>query len=92
MTMKILLKVMVIKMKPMKMIDYSVDVAGSSYGLVNVHTILGIIVLILTILNILIKMIIAIYHKIKSKQYTEIPNIIDNTIENFKELDKNEDN
>lgn len=72
------------------MIDYSVDAVGGYYGLTNLHNILGIIVLILTIINLLYKMIYAIIIKIKSKKYEEIPEIIDNTIEDFKEIDKDE--
>ena len=55
-------------MKKLLTIDYTVDVASGSYGLVNIQTILGIILLILSILSIIIKSVMTIYIHIKNLQ------------------------
>lgn len=59
-------------MKTLKMIDYSVDVASGSYGLANIQTILGIILLVLSIISILYKTALSIYQHVKNKEYKEI--------------------
>ena len=75
--------------------DYSnlCSIATGAYGIANIKEILGIIVLVLSILNILINAGIRVYHKIKNKKYDEIPNDISDTINqinDLKEEDKDE--
>lgn len=81
-------------MKMIKTYEYTVDTAGGIYGLANIQTVLGIIVLILTIFNILFKMCIAIYNSVKKRKLEEISPIIEHsideinkTVEDFKELE-----
>lgn len=66
------------------------SVATATYGIANIKEVLGIIVLVLSILNILINTGIKIYHKIKDKKFEEIPNDINETINQLNEL-KEED-
>lgn len=73
-------------------IDNFINAIGILYGLTNIQQILGIIILVLNILSIFIKSGIAIYNKIKKKQFNDIVDIIDNTaqeIEKLKEANKN---
>ena len=58
--------------KTIQTIDYSVDVASGTYGLANIQTILGIVLLVLSIASILFKMGFSIYTHIKNKQFAEI--------------------
>lgn len=79
--------------KSIQMIDYSVDVASGSYGLANIQTILGIVLLVLSIASILFKMGFSIYTHIKNKQYAEIQKDLDiakEEIEKLKDGEKNE--
>ena len=83
-------------MKMIKSYEYTVDTAGGIYGLANIQTVLGIIVLILSIFNILFKMGVAIYNAIKKREIEAISNVIDSSIneinekvEDFKELEEN---
>lgn len=70
--------------------DIGISVLGVSVGIETIYTTLGIILLILSIANILIKAAFKIYDVIKEKKYREIPDILDDTIEELKEVDKNE--
>ena len=70
--------------------DYSLDVVGSAYGLANIQTILGIIVLILTIFNILFKMCVGIYKKIKEGKIEEISDVVEEAKNEVKEVGNNE--
>lgn len=70
--------------------DVTTSAAGIGYGINNIYTTLGIILLILSICNILIKAGIAIYDAVKKKNAKKIPEIIDNTIEQLEEVHKDE--
>ena len=79
--------------KTIQTIDYSVDVASGTYGLANIQTILGIVLLVLSIASILFKMGFSIYTHIKNKQYAEIQKDLDQAkeeIEKLKEGDHDE--
>lgn len=79
--------------KTIQTIDYSVDVASGTYGLANIQTILGIVLLVLSIASILFKMVFSIYTHIKNKQYAEIQKDLDQAkeeIEKLKEGDHDE--
>lgn len=66
-----------------------IDSIGLIYGITNLQEILGVIVLILTIINILTGYGFKIYDKIKNKKYNEIPNEVNNAINEIKdEIDK----
>lgn len=80
-------------MKKLITIDYSVDVASGSYGIINIQQILGVILLILSILSIIIKSVIALYLHIKNKNYNGIVDELDKAkeeIEKLKDGDVNE--
>ena len=72
--------------KKIQIIDYSVDVASGSYGLSNIQTILGIILLVLSIASILFKMGFSIYTHIKNKQYDKIQKDLDIAKEEIQKL------
>lgn len=79
--------------KAIQTIDYSVDVASGTYGLANIQTILGIVLLVLSIASILFKMGLSIYTHIKNKQFAEIQKDLDQAkeeIEKLKDGDINE--
>lgn len=73
-------------------IDYSVDVASGSYGIANIQTILGIILLVLSICSILFKMGLSIYTHIKNKQYKEIAEDLDKAKEEIEKLKDGDNN
>lgn len=70
--------------------DIGVSVLGVSVGIETIYTTLGIILLVLSIANILIKAAFKIYDVIKKKKYNDIPEILDDTIKDLKEVEKNE--
>ena len=78
-------------MKKLMAIDYSVDVASGSYGIVNIQNVLGIILLILSILSIIIKGVMAIYIHIKNKEYKEIENDINKMVDDIEKIKKDGD-
>lgn len=77
-------------MKMINACDYTVDAVGGAYGLSNIESILGIVVLILTIFNILLKAGIKIWEHFKKREIKAIEEVIDNTIEQLEEVGKNE--
>lgn len=70
--------------------DVTTSAAGIGYGINNIYTTLGIILLILSIANILIKAGIAIYDAVKKKNVRKVPEIIDDTIDKLEEVHKDE--
>lgn len=78
--------------KSLQAIDYSVDLASASYGLTFIHTILGILLLILSICSILYKMVLSIYTHAKNKQYKEIAKDLDEAKEKLEKLKDGEKN
>lgn len=72
--------------KSIQAIDYSVDVASGSYGIANIQSVLGIILLVLSICSILFKMVFSIYTHIKNKQYKEIIEDLDKAKEEIEKL------
>ena len=73
-------------MKKLLTIDYTVDVASGSYGLANIQTILGIILLILSILSIIIKSVMTIYIHIKNKNYNGVIEELEKTKEELEKI------
>lgn len=72
--------------------DTAVTVLGVGFTLENFQTILGIIIGLLTLTNILIKMGFRIKDAIEKKKYEEISKIIDDGIEDIKEVKDNAKN
>lgn len=69
-----------------------ISVATGAFGIANIKEILGIIVLILSILNILINLALRIYHKVKERKYDQIPSDINNAIDEINKIkDKEEE-
>lgn len=79
-------------MKKLVTIDYAVDVASGSYGLANIQTILGIILLILSILSIIIKSVITIYMHIKNKNYNGVIEELEKTKQELEKLKDGDSN
>ena len=70
--------------------DVTTSAVGVGFGINNIYSTLGVILLILSIANILIKAGIAIYNAVKKKQVNKIPKIIDDTIDKLEEVHKDE--
>ena len=70
--------------------DVTTSAVGVGFGINNIYSTLGVILLILSIANILIKAGITIYNAIKKKQVNKIPEIIDDTIDKLEEVHKDE--
>ena len=70
-------------------VSNTLSVITASWGISNIQDILGIIVLILSIMNILWNMIYKIYNNIKSKNYTEIDDNIKNAIDEINNINLN---
>lgn len=68
------------------------SVATGAFGLANLQDLLGIVVLILSILNILINLALRIYHKIKERKYNQIPTDINNAIDEINKIKEEEKN
>lgn len=66
--------------------NYSVDAIGGAYGLANIQTILGIIVLSLTIFNVLFNMVYKIIKHIKNRQIEAILEDINEAKEELEEV------
>lgn len=77
-------------MNKFKAYQYTVDVAGGAYGLANIQTVLGIIVLILSIFNVLFNATIRIISLVKKREINKINEVLDDTIEQLKEVEGNE--
>ena len=80
------------KLKKLAVIDYTVDVASGSYGLANIQTILGIILLILSILSIIIKSVITISIHIKNKNYGGIVEELEKAKEELEKIKDGDNN
>lgn len=72
--------------------DTAVTITGVCFTAENFQTLIGIIIGILTLINILIKMGFKIYEAIKNKKYKDIPEIIDETKEQIEEVGKDAKN
>lgn len=67
--------------------ESAVDTIGGVYGITYFKEILGIIVLVLTVINIIFKLGIMIYNKVKNKKISDIPDLIDDTIDKLEEFE-----
>lgn len=72
--------------------DATVTVFGIRFTAENFQTVLGIIIGILTLINILIKMFFKIKDAVNKKKYEDINKIIDDGIEEIKEVSNNAKN
>lgn len=72
--------------KSLQALDYSVDVSSGAYGIANIQSILGIILLVLSICSVLYKMGLAIYTHFKNKEYKEIAEVLDKTKEEIEKI------
>lgn len=77
-------------MKIFNTCNYTVDAVGAGYGLANIQTILGIVVLIFTILNVLINTTVKIIIAVKKREYDKISEVLDETKEQLEEVSNNE--
>lgn len=72
-------------MKSMNFFDYIVTGIATCFSLIDVENVCSIISLCLVILFYVVKMIFAIYTKIKQKKYDEIDDVIDDTLKDLKD-------
>ena len=77
-------------MDKIKYCQYSVDVVGGAYGLAYIQTVLGIIILVLSIFNVLLNATVKIISLIKKRQYDKVNEVLEDTIEELKEVGDNE--
>lgn len=77
-------------MKIFNTCNYTVDAVGASYGIANIQSILGIVVLIFTILNVLINSTVKIIMAVKKREYDKISKVLDETKEQLEEVGNNE--
>lgn len=73
------------------LIDYGISVLSTCWSLENIDNILGIILLIISICNIVFKAFLQIKNKIDNKKYNEIPEIIEDTIDEIEKIKKDEE-
>lgn len=71
--------------KSLQIIDYTVDAGSASYGLANIQTVLGIVLLVLSIISILFKCVLSIYTHIKNKEIDKISESFDISIQTLEE-------
>ena len=72
------------------LIDYGVTILSTCWSIENIDNVLWIILLIISIANIDFKAILQIKNKIDNKKYNEIPEIIEDVIEDIEEIKKEE--
>lgn len=77
-------------MKIVNTCNYTVEAMGGAYGIANIKDILGLIILILTILNVLINGTIKIIALIKKREYEKISGVIEDVRDELKEVEENE--
>lgn len=88
-----LINLRVIIMEKLKdIIDYGLSSISLSWALIDIENVLSIILLILSLINLLYKMIRDIYFAIKNKKYDSIDNIIEDTIDEIKNIKEGENN
>ena len=75
--------------KQIDVISNTLSVVFGSYALTNIKETLSIIILVLSIINVLITMGFKIYGKIKNKKYEEIPNDIQDGVDELDKIIKN---
>lgn len=63
--------------KSLYVLDYTVDAGSASYGLANIQTVLGIVLLILSIISIIFKCVLSIYTHVKNKEIEKITEDLD---------------
>ena len=79
--------------KSLYVIDYTVDAGSASYGLANIQTVLGIVLLILSIISIIFKCVLSIYTHVKNKEIEKITEDLDaaaSELGKLKELENKE--
>lgn len=72
------------------LLDYGFSVLSTCWSLENIDNVLGVILLIVSITNIVFKALLQIKNKINNKKYNEIPEIIEDVINDIKEVKEND--
>ena len=82
-----LVNLWVIIMEKLKdIIDYSLSGVSLSWALTDVESCLSILLIILSLINLLYKLGRDIYKAIKNKNFDNIDNLIENTIDEIKDI------
>ena len=68
------------------------SIITGAISMAYIREVLGVIVLVLSILNILINLALKIYHKIKERKFDQIPTDINNAIDEINKIKNEEEN
>ena len=80
-------------MKTYDIYNYTLSILGCMWSAENIDNVLGIILMILSIINILWSTCYKLYDTIKTKKYSDVSKILDDAEEKIKEIeDKKNDN
>ena len=80
-------------MKTYDIYNYTLSVLGCMWSAENIDNVLGIILMVLSIINILWSTCYKLYDAIKTKKYSDVSKILDDAEEKIKEIeDKKNDN
>lgn len=73
-------------------IDYGTSTLATAWSIANIQEILGVVLLVISILNIVINTSIKVYRKIKEKKYNEALQLVEDTTNKIQEkLDERND-
>ena len=78
-------------MNKIELMDYTLDAVCITYG-ATIQSVLGIILLILSVISAIYKMIYGIYTHIKNKEYNKINEELNNTIKTIDDIKKGDKN
>lgn len=74
-------------------IDYGTSILATTWSIANIQEILGVVLLVISILNIVINTSIKVYKKIKEKKYNEALQLVEDTTNKIEEkLNERNDN
>lgn len=76
-------------MKTYDIYNYTLSVLGCMWSAENIDNVLGIILMILSIINILWSTCYKLYDTIKTKKYSDVSKILDDAEEKIKEIEDN---
>lgn len=76
-------------MKTYDIYNYTLSILGCMWSAENIDNVLGIILMILSIINILWSTCYKLYDTIKTKKYSDVSKILDDAEEKIKEIEDN---
>lgn len=76
-------------MKTYDIYNYTLSILGCMWSAENIDNVLGIILMVLSIINILWSTCYKLYDTIKTKKYSDVSKILDDAEEKIKEIEDN---